>query len=443
MTIDLQIGDNREILLKYPDKHFDCVMTSPPYWGLRDYDNPSLIFDGDPDYEHDWNENVRKVNLKGNNEYEQDNMKGTIESSQLESEFCSKCNAWKGQLGLEPTPELFIKHLADTFDIVKNKLKNEGNCFVNIGDTYSANRGYQVDGTKQVKGSQPTIGMTSDKCGVPVKCLCMIPQRFAWEMIQHGWILRNSIVWYKQNHMPESVTDRLTKSYEIIYHFVKQEKYYYDLNAIRETHKWINPDGSRIGSNTIGAISKIEQYDYKGKLDGRRDNESCNNPRARTQRKNDNTGYGTDGGGIQNHSGNSLNHPLGKNPGDCLELGIDDLSETELKIEIIELIQEWQSLHPEDWSQPEDFWTVNTQSYSKAHFATFPYALIKKPILAGCPKDGWVLDPFAGSGTVGEFCNDNYRNAVLIELNPEYKPLIVDRTNLKQIALSKIFSYVK
>ena len=101
------------------------------------------------------------------------------------------------------------------------------------------------------------------------------------------------------------------------------------------------------------------------------------------------------------------------------------------------------SMHPEDWSLPTDVWQINTQPYSKAHFATFPLKLVEKPILAGCPVNGWVLDPFAGSGTVGEFCNDNHRNAVLIELNEDYKALIVDRNNLKQIQLSKIFKGLK
>jgi len=456
MTIELQIGDNRELLPLYPDNRFDCVVTSPPYWGLRDYDTVPLIFDGDPNCEHEWNKHIQKP--KGG----EPGISMTLEGGKLDADannrghdtitsFCLKCGAWKGQLGLEPTPELFIKHLADIFDIVKTKLKDTGNCFINLGDTYSANRGPQVDGTKQTNGSQPQRDLSSDNCGVPAKSLCMIPQRFAWEMIQRGWILRNEIIWHKSNHMPESVTDRLTKSHEVIWHFVKQQKYFYDLDAIREPHT--------TKENRPMGIIRSRTFGYDGKYEGNKLMEDF----ERKKRKNDDTGFCVNGAGIRNHSGNSLNNPLGKNPGDFIKITIDSLREKELKLELIDMIGQWQKMHPEDWNSSDVFETT-TQAYSKAHFATFPVALIMKPILAGCPKivckacglpkeyncncnaefrQGIVLDPFAGSGTVGEYCNENYRDAVLIELNEEYKPMIVDRANLKQIPLSKIFSFVK
>ena len=337
--IDIQIGDARNLIKEVEDKFFDCVMTSPPYWGLRDYG-------------HD------------------------------------------DQIGLEATPEEYLKTMLNLFDDIKLKLKDAGNCFVNLGDSYStksaglANGDY---GKLGYTGRAPAI--IQPKINLPDKCCCMIPERFAWGMIEHGWILRNKIIWYKPNHMPESVTDRLTKSYEVIYHFVKQQKYYYDLDAVREPHKWIDIKGNRIGSNTVGAISKTEQYNYNGKFDGRRDSESYGSPRARTQRKNDDTGFGTDGKGIQNHSGNSLNHPLGKNPGDV--------------------------------------WKISLQPYSDAHFAVFPIELVRRPILAGCPPGGHVLDPFGGSGTVAEFCRKNDRNCTIFELNPEYKELINERSMSK------------
>jgi len=342
--INVLIGDSRNLIKDVEDQTFDCVMTSPPYWGLRDYG-------------HD------------------------------------------DQIGLESTPEKYLETMWSLFDNIKLKLKDEGNCFVNLGDTYwgGGNASGHTDDTVQF-GSVHTLGKSYVTKPVAkgrdfkAKCLCMIPQRFAWGMIERGWILRNEIIWHKPNHMPESVTDRLTKSHEVIWHFVKQQKYYYDLDAIREPHKWVDSKGKRLGSDTVGAISKIEQFGYNGKFDGRRDVESFGSPRARTQRKNDNTGYGTDGKGIQNHSGNSLNHPCGKNPGDV--------------------------------------WQINTQPCPEAHFAVFPIKLVRRPILAGCPPGGHVLDPFGGSGTVAEFCRKNERDCTIFELNPQYESLIKERAML-------------
>lgn len=414
MTIDLQIGDNREVLLKYPDNHFDCVVTSPPYWNLRDYNTPSLIFDGKADCEHDWDADL--IINRGHQD-DKTTLVGTqtadiTKSANNLGSFCQKCGAWKGHLGLEPTPEKFIRHLIDTFDIIKNKLKDTGNCFVNIGDTYATQTGKRSAqfGTDIEAGNNSIFTRNGPRLDIPEKCLCMIPQRFAWEMIQRGWILRNEIIWKKSNHMPEPVTDRLTKSHETIWHFVKQHKYYYDLDVIREPH----------------AISSMKRYEQITPL------KMGGNKYAAPET-------------LRLYSGNEwkAKENIGKNPGDFFDIDIDDLTESEIKFALVDLITQWNNRHPEDWDLPKDVWSIPTQAYSEAHFATFPLKLIEKPILAGCPIDGWVLDPFAGSGTVGEFCNDNHRNAVLIELNEEYKPLIVDRANLKQIPLSKIFSYVK
>lgn len=353
--IEVQIGDSRRLIHGLKDKSIDCVVTSPPYWRLRDYKTEPIIFDGRLDCEHEWKGFVRS-GISGGNSPKVYSRKGNLPNMQAfddqEQTFCSLCGAWHGQLGLEPTPELFIKHLLDFFDDVKLKLKDEGNCFVNLGDSYSTRSGGMNQGSWGKLGCDNERGaIKQSKTNLPDKCLCMIPPRFAWGMIERGWILRNSIIWAKPNHMPESVTDRLTKSHEVIYHFVKQQKYYYDLDAIREPHK--EPNGSH------NSIKQIQCYTY-GKT-------SCFR-------------------GLESYNHN------GKNPGDV--------------------------------------WTITTQPFAESHFAVFPLELVRRPIIAGCPIGGMVLDPFAGSGTVGEFCRHNERNAILFELNPEYKKLIEDRAML-------------
>jgi DNA modification methylase len=306
------------------------------------------------------------------------------------------------------------------FDLVKPKLKDVGNCFVNLGDTYSSSTKGNGGIDKQNIGAAESqhFEMIKVSSNIPDKCLCMIHQRFAWGMIEHGWILRNEIIWHKPNHMPESVTDRLTKSHEAIYHFVKQGKYYYDLDAIREPFaessikritqpNVMNQTGGKeqtdlrgdpISGNASRCNKMVQSLakKYDGKFDGNSDHDEFGSPRARTQR----TKMAAD----TNHNGNSLKdkrdyyrdnglpegHPLGKNPGDV--------------------------------------WQINTQPYSEAHFAVFPLKLVEKPILAGCPKGGMVLDMFGGSGTVAEFCRHNERECTIIELNDEYKSLIKERS---------------
>lgn len=363
MTIDIRIGDSRELIHELPDKSVDCCVTSPPYWGLRDYKTEPIIFDGLQDCEHDFSIEITKEQSGGKG------YKDTVRGSHfgvVSTSFCSKCGAWRGQLGLEPTPELFIKHLLDFFDDVKLKLKAEGNCFVNLGDTYSGSgcgtNDYRTEKSKSINGKgknavmYKTGGIAQKLKSIPAKSLCMIPQRFAWGMIERGWILRNEIIWSKPNHMPESVTDRLTKAHEVIYHFVKQQRYYYNLDAIRESHKESSIKRDSSGYNTSPMPGRYQV------------------PWERRS--------GTDEQTFLNSKG--------KNPGDV--------------------------------------WQVTTQPYSEAHFAVFPLELVRRPILAGCPISGTVLDPFGGSGTVGEFCRHNDRNAILFDLNPEYGKLIRERT---------------
>ena len=373
--IDLRIGDSRQLIKELFDKSIDCIVTSPPYWGLRDYGHAD-------------------------------------------------------QIGLEKTPEEYLKTLLDLFDEVKLKLKNEGNCFVNLGDTYwGSGRGEDKKyGAGRDTSNSPNGSNNPAKGKHPFlksKSLVMIPQRFAWIMIEHGWILRNEIIWAKPNHMPESVTDRLTKAHEVIYHFVKQQKYYYDLDAIREPHKDSSMERYqrplKMGGAKHAGKRGFEIYSgndwkpegYSGKFEGANNAELFGSTRARTQRKGaeykskweDDQEYMNNiqvrinearANGISHDS--ALNHPKDKNPGDV--------------------------------------WYIPTSPYPESHFATFPLELIRRPILAGCPVGGTVLDPFAGSGTVGEFCRNNDRNAILFELNPDYKKLAVNRSMINVPELS-------
>lgn len=175
-------------LKRMQDKSIDCVITSPPYWQLRDY-------------------------------------------------------GYDGQWGLEPTFQQYLDHLWELMDQIYRVLKDEGTCWINLGDSYN-NSGWAGDRANKyndqpivAKGTQAGRG---GQKGYPNKCLVLLPHRFAIGCIDRGWILRNDVIWAKRNGMPEPVTDRFTKKHEYIFFMVKSEKYYFDLDAIRQKHKQVS-----------------------------------------------------------------------------------------------------------------------------------------------------------------------------------------------------------
>jgi DNA modification methylase len=234
-----------------PDNSIDCVVTSPPYWGLRDYGNAAItIWGGDPNCEHEWsNEVTRKLNLQAGNPEFQRPWRETA-SGVSQGAFCIKCGAWRGQLGHEPTPELYVEHLVEIFREVRRVLKPEGTLWLNLGDSYWANRSKLCE--------TGGVGKTA-KCGrehqgragfgkhefIKPKDLVGIPWRVAFALQADGWWLRSDIIWAKPNAMPESVKDRPTKAHEYVFLLTKSQKYYYDIDAIREPHITAAPNKLR------------------------------------------------------------------------------------------------------------------------------------------------------------------------------------------------------
>lgn len=193
-------GAALDVLHRLPESCVDMCVTSPPYWALRDYNTVAQHWDEKRGCEHDWNDHA----------------------------FCNTCNAWSGQLGLEPTSDLFIKHLCNIFDEVKRVLKPTGTCWVNLGDTYAGSGksvGTSPENAKEryILNTRPVVMDT-----LPAKSLSQIPARFAIEMCNRGWILRNELIWWKPNCMPSSVKDRFTVDFEKLFFFVKGKQYYFE-----------------------------------------------------------------------------------------------------------------------------------------------------------------------------------------------------------------------
>lgn len=302
MSVSIILGDALSQLSLMPTESAHCCVTSPPYYGLRDY-------------------------------------------------------GVAGQIGLEASPDEYVAALVAVFREVRRVLRKDGTLWLNLGDSYAGSgKGGNPDAGKQAtnQGSQ-SVGVLYGKTGEtarqaavtnvtrgPVggckaKDLIGIPWLVAFALRADGWWLRQEIIWHKPAPMPESVLDRCTRAHESIFLLAKSERYYFDGAAIAEKAK----DGAKLfnGGHNVGA----DRQD-----NGRQDRSDIDNRNKRS------------------------------------------------------------------------VWTVVSEPFPKAHFATYPPALIEPCILAGCPQGGTVLDPFGGAGTTGLVADRLGRSAVLVEINPEY-----------------------
>ena len=265
------LGHVLNVLPKLPAESVSCIATSPPYWGLRNYGIEPVIWDGDKDCEHEWGNNLPPRGQSGwhtfEHKYHSSGSHKTTLGSKLKEEpkkssghgqFCTKCNAWRGSLGFEPTFELYIKHLCDIFDESKRVLRKDGTCFVNIGDSYGGsgnasghkedtrNLGYKTLEMGATQGNQKTTSQYA-------KSLLDIPYHFSIEMVKRGWIKRNTIIWCKPNCMPSSAPDRFTVDFEYLFFFSKSNK----------TLFWTNEKTLECVSKKPLGIKEIEGKDWE------------------------------------------------------------------------------------------------------------------------------------------------------------------------------------
>lgn len=219
-------GNALDILKDMDPESIDCVMTSPPYWALRDYGIEPIIWDGDGGCLHIWENDNYVRNTDKTAGIKQKTNKGSVGRDEpVKSAFCGKCGAWKGSLGLEPTFQLYIQHLIQIFDEIKRILKKTGTCWVNIGDTYGGSAGGYHSHKSELGASKQQIKRKNSGFE---KSLLQIPERFSIAMTDRGWIKRNSIIWFKSNCMPSSANDRFTVDFEYLYFFTKSPQYWFE-----------------------------------------------------------------------------------------------------------------------------------------------------------------------------------------------------------------------
>jgi DNA modification methylase len=227
----LYVGDVREVLAGLPDESVHCVVTSPPYWGLRDYGTGSWA-GGDEECDHKGAPLASdKSGLAG---YTSENVKVRTNSVPFKA-ICGKCGAQRvdQQLGLEPTPELYVANMVAVFREVRRVLRRDGTCWLNIGDSYNAGRdGGWAGGKKALNEGRDLDAIYQGRSGANApglkpKDLVGIPWRLAFALQAEGWYLRSEIIWAKPNPMPESVTDRPTKSHEQVFLLTRSPRYFY------------------------------------------------------------------------------------------------------------------------------------------------------------------------------------------------------------------------
>lgn len=334
MAVRILVSDVMDGLAALGDDSVDCVVTSPPYWGLRDY-------------------------------------------------------GVEGQLGLEPTLEEHIAAMVAVFEEVRRVLKPTGTLWLNYGDCYASTpNGRSAADTKAAGKDDRTFRdkpFSTVQGVLKAKDLCMIPNRLAIALQEAGWWVRSEIIWAKPNPMPESVMDRPAGSHEKIFLLTKSPRYAYDADAVRierkTTGEYKTPDGWDTGPGAHGSFHR----------QGREKGKPASKPKPR--------------GHAREHQG--------------FKDSWDQMTREE---------QQANGRNLRNWEPaPVEVWPIATRPFKDAHFATFPPELAARCIKAGCPADGVVLDPFGGAGTTGLVADQLRRDAILIELNPEYAEMAARR----------------
>lgn len=403
MKVDTVIqGDCLEVLKTIEDKTINCCVTSPPYYGLRDYGNDK-------------------------------------------------------QIGLEETPEEFIEKLVQVFREVKRVLKDDGTLWLNIGDSYNSNTSTITAPTHSKKqmtnygsfGGQ--IVKHRDKSCKP-KDLIGIPWMLAFALRNDGWYLRQDIIWHKPNPMPESVKDRFTKSHEYIFLLSKKPNYYFDHEAVQEESKWIAKQETNNGKSKYADTAQEAQM-RQGISKERGNNLVYLRKNLPTQDE------------FVKFMRSVTDAEMLEHETDIKRSTIDHWFRTDNSGFSYPSLEDWIKIreYVDDWSEAfvsidekmtdvtvetdavgknnnglrnkRDVWSVATKCVKEAHFATYPEELIEPCILAGCPIGGVVLDPFFGSGTTGRVATRLGRKYLGIELNPEYITIAENRTNNIQLQI--------
>lgn len=236
----LYTGNALDVLKTLPENSIHCCITSPPYWGIRDYSIEPSLWDGDSTCKHEWNVS-RAIPPTNNAKYGGDNrnicVKVAGNGRAPEAYHCTKCNGWLGCLGFEATVSKYVDHLTQILDEVKRVLRKDGTLWLVLGDCYAGSGGPGGDFRDGKKGDTYLRSYNRNTEGLKPKDLVGVPWRVALALQEKGWYLRKDIIWSKPSSVPDPVHDRPTSSHEYIFLLSKAPIYFFDIYAYSTTTK--------------------------------------------------------------------------------------------------------------------------------------------------------------------------------------------------------------
>jgi len=384
-----ELGDCRDIMRRWiaAGVRVQTCVTSPPYYGLRDY--------------------------------------GVAGQIGLERVF--DCLGWAHGAACG---ECYVCGLREVFALVRDLLTEEGTVWLNLGDSCATVRGDRAPDGKNPAAGVPTFQPNRmPQAGLKAKDLMMIPARVALALQADGWYLRQDIIWHKPNPMPESVRDRCTKAHEYVFLLSKRERYYFDFEAFQE------PVSGNAHARAPGNKTHKYTSEYWAGEDPRHRTKAglvAYAERVRGRLYKNPTGWDTSTG----EGGHGSFHKQGREA--VRDAGVGPKSRPSKGAPNAPRVKSTDSFHaavvdPVDKRNRRSVWTIPSEAYSEAHFATFPQALVEPCIVAGTAPGDTVLDPFMGSGTVAEVAQRLGRNWLGCELNQAYLALQAERT--RQAAL--------
>lgn len=442
MSVRIIQGDALTVLKTLPAESVHCCVTSPPYWGLRDYGIPPSVWGGDPVHEHEWGE-ARRKGGGSHTHTESSAQNGKLHMAAHEAisgastgTFCS-CGAWLGCFGLEPTPALYVEHSVMVFREIRRVLRDDATLWLNLGDSYATGAGavgnspgggeqgakWRGDRAPFLNGrGEPQTGPTKNigpmtqpnrmpQEGHKPKDLCEIPSDVVRALRADGWWLRSRIPWLKRNAMPESTKDRPTTAVEYVFLLSKSKCYFYDGEAVKIK--------SALDTHPRYARGRSDKHKY---ADGGPGNQTIAKTLEHMQKPVSgwDTGPGDHRGKVGRYAQRKLAEPgSGTKANTSFDAAMAVMPEMRARRNSDWFFESWQGMLQDEAGDPLAL-IVNPQPFKEAHFATFPPALIEPCILAGCPEGGTVLDPFFGAGTTGLVADRHGRNCIGIELNPQY-----------------------
>ena len=492
----IECGDALDVLRTMPDGVVQCCVTSPPYWGLRSYGVPPTIWGGDPACEHEWGaESARpgtearngeggnsvfagredkaainaamrpkrdrqhlkelgeRLGCGGGNKHSE-NADHLVSANATGGSFCRKCGAWRGCLGLEPSPELFIEHLTAIFREVRRVLRDDGTCWINLGDSY-AGTGYGKGTGHFTQRDDPNAMRQKVEIpdGLKPKDLCGIPWRVAFSLQADGWWLRSACPWLKRNPMPESVIDRPATALEYVFLFAKSQRYFYDTEGVKCNKAASTQSGSGIGDPRHNDNGHRRDRNFPGAASNGGTN--LGGPEGSRNRRNSDwffeswQGMLTDGDGgplafIVNPKGTPDAHfatfpPKLVEPmifagtsekGCCPKCGkamerIVEKKPATMNIRVRdEAAGRAGKKCPNAHATPEEVAAYGKEQNGESRTIGFRPACA---CAAGEPVGCIVLDPFAGSGTTGAVAVKHGRRFIGIDLNPKYIAEIAEK----------------